>query len=69
MNVLPLIFSKIRQKLQSHKNSDKQFVEILLLVNKHGLERVTDACTQAIDAGGCSAKLVENTYSQNFNQI
>lgn len=66
MDILPSVFSKIRQRLQSHKNSEKQFVEILLLVNKHGLEKATNACNQALSAGGCSAKLVEQYLQQHI---
>lgn len=59
MSLLPSAFSIIRHRLESHKDSDKQFVAILALINKHGLEKVTKACNQTIAAGGCSAKLVE----------
>jgi hypothetical protein len=67
MNLLPSAFGTIRSRLEEHKDSDKQFVAILALVNKHGLEKVTNACTQAIVTGGCSAKLVEQ-YLQPIAQ-
>ena len=59
MNLLPGVFAKIRNKLQSYKDSDKQFIDILQFVYKYGLENVTHACNLAITAGGCSAQLVE----------
>lgn len=59
MNLLPEVFSKIRNKLQSYKDGDKQFISILQFVNKYGLDKVTNACNLAIIIGGCSAKLVE----------
>ena len=59
MSLLPEIFGKLRNKLETYKDGDKQFIDILLFVNKHGLEKVTNACNLAIAAGGCSSKLVE----------
>lgn len=59
MSLLPRVFSKIRDKLASYKDGDKQFIAIMLLANKLGLEKVTNACNLSLSAGGCSAKLVE----------
>ena len=68
MNLLPPVFATIRHRLENYKDSDKQFVAILLLVNKHGLEKVTNACNQVIISGGSSATLVEQ-YLQPIAQI
>ena len=59
MSSLPEIFTKIRNKLESYEDGEKQFIIILSFINKLGLEKVTHACCRAINAGGCSAKLVE----------
>jgi len=59
MSLLPEVFSKIQTKLKAYGDGSKQFISILLLINKHDLEKVTDACSKAIKAGGCSVKLVE----------
>jgi len=59
MSLLPKVFSRIRDKLSSYKDGDKQFITIMLLASKLGLERVTNACNLSLNAGGCSAKLVE----------
>jgi hypothetical protein len=59
MSLLPEVFSKIRTKLEAYQDGSKQFINILLLINKQGLEQVTQACNDAISAGGCSANLVE----------
>ena len=59
MSLLPEVFNKIRSRLEVHKDGEKQFIAILQLVNKHGLDKVTNACNLAIAAGGCSATLVE----------
>lgn len=59
MSSLPEIFTKIRNKLESYEDGGKQFIIILSFINKLGLEKVTHACSRAINAGGCSAKLVE----------
>lgn len=66
MSLLPSVFSKIRAKLESYDDSDKQFIAILQLINKHGLENVTSSCNLAISAGGCSAALVER-YLEKSN--
>ena len=42
MILLPEAFRSIRNKLQAHKDSDKQFVIILLLVSKYGIDRVSN---------------------------
>ncbi len=59
MNLLPEMFGKVRSKLEAYRDGDKQFIDILLLITKHGLEKVTNACGLTIIAGGCSSKLVE----------
>ena len=63
MDGLPLIFSQIRTKLQSHNDGDKQFIKILLLIMKYGMQPVTQACLSALATGGCSSDLVENYLS------
>jgi hypothetical protein len=59
MTLLPEVFNKVRNRLGAHKDGEKQFIAILQLVNKHGLDKVTNACNLAMAAGGCSAPLVE----------
>ena len=49
----------MKGKLQAYKDSDKQFIDILQLIYKYGLEKVAHACQLTITTGGCSAKLVE----------
>jgi transposase len=67
MSLLPGVFSKIRSKLESYKDSDKQFISILQFISKYGLENVTNSCHLTITTGGCSAKLVEQ-YLQPTTQ-
>ncbi|WP_342269615.1 hypothetical protein [Rickettsia endosymbiont of Orchestes rusci] len=69
LSSLAEVLSKIRNRLEVHKDSDKQFIAILQLINKHGLARVTNACSLTIATGGCSAKLVEQYLypSNEFN--
>jgi len=52
MSLLPEVFSKIRTKLEAYQDGSKQFISILLLINKQGLEKVTNACYLTIRAGG-----------------
>jgi hypothetical protein len=68
MDSLPLIFRQIRTKSQDHKDSDKQFIKILLMVMKHGLETVSQACLSAIASGGCSSDLVESYLPQKLEK-
>ena len=78
MSLLPEAFNRIRNKLEAHKDGDKQFIAVLQLVNKHGLDNVADACNLTIATGGCSAKLVEqylqppiqpDSYESGFIQL
>lgn len=67
MQQLPVIFSQIRTKLEGFKGGDKEFISILNLVTKYGLEKVTNACKLAFEAGGCSSALVEQCLKQTVN--
>ncbi len=59
MNILPSVFSKIRVKLEIDKKGDKLFVEILLFINKYGIENVAIACEKALSVGSCSPDLIK----------
>jgi transposase len=60
MDTLPLVFRQVQSRLCHHKDGDKQFIKILLLVMKYGLDTVGQACLEAIATGGCSVDLVES---------
>jgi len=63
MGLLPSVFTKIRNKLKTYEDGDKQFITILLLSNKFGMDKVTEACTLSLNSGSCSAKIVEKYLS------
>jgi transposase len=69
MQQLPAIFSQIRAKLERVKNGDKEFISILNLVTKYGLEKITNACKLALEAGGCSSALVAQYLRQVDSEI
>jgi transposase len=60
---LPLPLREFRNKLNSHKNADKEFIAILLYVTKYGLALVSDACAKVLGIGSCSISLVGNYLS------
>jgi transposase len=48
---LPPAMEKIRARLKQYSDGDKQFIRILLLVTKHGLEAVEQACATSLSKG------------------
>lgn len=56
--VLPSALKKVREKLSSYSDGDKQFIRILLQVIEHGLSKVEHACALALSQGGCNDTLV-----------
>jgi hypothetical protein len=63
---LPLPLKEFRNKLNSHKNADKEFIAILLYVTKYGLVAVSDACAKALKIGSCSINLVGSYLSPHI---
>jgi hypothetical protein len=48
---LPPALAKVRVKLRSHADGDRQFIKILAAVPAHGVTAVEDACAEALWAG------------------
>ncbi|MEI8055749.1 MAG: IS21 family transposase, partial [bacterium] len=55
---LPQSFITIQEKLRTHENGDKQFIKILLQVSKQGLDKVDEACANALKTGVSNADFV-----------
>lgn len=55
---LPPALAKVRLKLRSHDDGDRQFVKILAAVPDHGVTAVEAACAEALQAGIASGDVV-----------
>lgn len=55
---LPPALTKVRAKLRSHLDGDRQFVKILAAAPDHGVAAVEAACAEALDAGIASGDVV-----------
>ena len=55
---LPPGLARVRSKLKSHADGDRQFVKVLGAVLDHGLDAVEAACAEALDAGIASGDVI-----------
>lgn len=62
--VLPGALGRVRQKLRSAEDGDRQMVKILAAVLTDSLEAVEVACAEALSAGLCSSDVVLNALSR-----
>src|ERR1700692_4011775 len=46
---LPAAMTRLRERLARHPDGDRQFVDILSMVDLYGLEAVSEACAAALD--------------------
>jgi len=56
--ILPKAMQEIRTRLSKYTNGDKEFIKILLEVQKHGLEKVDHICANVLSEGICNADLI-----------
>lgn len=63
---LPQSFIDMRKVFSTHKDGDKQFVQILLQVLKHGLEKVDEACNYALKQGISNADIIKQYLDGNI---
>ena len=56
--VLPPELARVRAKLKSHADGDRQFVKVLGAVLDHGLDAVEAACAEALEAGIASGDVI-----------
>jgi transposase len=61
---LPGALGRVRQKLRSAEDGDRQMVKILAAVLTDGLEAVEVACAEALGVGLCSSDVVLNVLSR-----
>jgi transposase len=62
--ILPGALGRVRQKLRSAEDGDRQMVKILAAVLSDGLAEVEVACAEALSAGLCSSDVVLNVLSR-----
>ena len=62
--VLPGAVGRLRQKLRSVEDGDRQMVKILTAVLADGMPAVEAACAEALNAGLCSSDVVLNALSR-----
>ena len=62
--VLPGAVGRLRQKLRSVEDGDRQMVKILTAVLADGMPAVEAACAEALNAGLCSGDVVLNALSR-----
>jgi transposase len=62
--VLPGALGRVRQKLRSVPDGNRQMVTILSAVLTDGIPAVEAACTEALEAGLCSSDVVLNALSR-----
>lgn len=63
--VLPSEMEKMRKRLKSADNSDRQMVTILGCVPADGLAAVEAPCQEALDHGVCSASVIINILARS----
>ncbi|MDR6821140.1 hypothetical protein J2X76_006346 [Neorhizobium sp. 2083] len=63
--VLPAAMEKVRKRLKSVHDGDRQMVTILACVPTDGLTAVDAACQEALDQGVCSASVIINILARS----
>ena len=65
---LPEAISEVRTKLEGCSGGDRQFVNILSVVSRYGLEPVATACTQALSDKTVSSDVILNILSRTHDE-
>jgi len=64
---LPDAMQEVRARLETRSDGDRQFVAILSVVKRYGLESVADACAQAISDKTVSSDVILNLLSRQHD--
>jgi hypothetical protein len=62
--VLPAALERVRRKLRTATDGDRQMVAILAAVLSDGIEPVEAACAEALEDGVCSASVIINILAR-----
>lgn len=65
---LPQALANMRENLRTHEDGDKQFIKILLQVSEHGLDKVNEACANALKVGVSSADFIKQYLAPSAPQ-
>lgn len=65
---LPEAISEVRTLLEGRTGGDRQFVNILAVVNRYGLEAVSTACTQALSDNTVSSDVILSILSRTHDE-
>jgi transposase len=65
---LPPGLARVRSKLKSHADGDRQFVKVLGAVLDHGLDAVEAACAEALQAGIASGDVILTVLARQRQQ-
>lgn len=65
---LPAPMQEVRSKLGGHSDGDRQFVEILSVVRRYGLDAVAEACSQALSDKTVSSDVILAILSRKHDE-
>ena len=65
---LPASFQEIRTRLAGHSDADRQFVAVLSVVRRYGLDAVAEACTQALSDKTVSSDVILAILSRKHDE-
>ena len=66
---LPVGLSRVRERLARYQGGDREFVEILLAVQQHGMDIVEQACSKALSEGTVRGEVILNTIARNCDPL
>lgn len=61
---LPVGLSKVRARLSRYQGGDREFVDILLAVQQHGMDIVEQACKKSLTEGTIRGEVILNTIAR-----
>ncbi len=61
---LPVGLSRVRERLSRYQGGDREFVDILLAVQRHGMDIVERACCRALAEGTVRGEVILNTIAR-----
>ena len=65
---LPAQVQEVRSRLEGHSDGDRQFVAILSVVGRYGLDAVADACVQALSDKTVSSDVILTILSRKHDE-
>jgi len=66
---LPTGLCRVRARLSRHLGGDREFVDILLAVQRHGVDIVERACKQALSEGSVRGEVVLNIVARSCDPL